>query len=204
MPSRTPRLRPTPLRAATAGPPESAPAAGGPVINEFLAENSATTALWIMTNDGELQDWIEILNRGTNPVYLLGWSLTDSASRPRKWSFPSRVLQPGQYLLLYASGKDRRPTDAAAASTPTSNSIRLASTWPLQRGGTARHCQRLGPRVPRSNAKITLMVSIRPASGSISPRPLPKPPTVQAHRGRPPAATLQCWARFTISLSNCS
>ena len=87
---------------------------GDLVINEFLAENAATNSALDYDEDGELQDWIEILNRGTNSVNLLGWSLTDSASRARKWSFPSRVLQPGQYLLLYASGKDRRPTDAGS------------------------------------------------------------------------------------------
>jgi hypothetical protein len=84
------------------------------VINEFVAENSATNSPLDYDEDGELQDWIELFNRGTNPVNLLGWSLTDSASQLRKWIFPSLVLQPGEYLLVYASEKDRRPADAGS------------------------------------------------------------------------------------------
>jgi hypothetical protein len=58
--------------------------------------------------DGERPDWIELHNRGANAVNLLGWSLTDDRSVPGQWTFPSRVLNPGEYLVVFASGKDRR------------------------------------------------------------------------------------------------
>lgn len=77
---------------------------GDVIINEFLAENLNL----LLDEDGEAQDWIELRNRGANPVNLLGWSLTDDAARPGKWVFPSRVLAPGEYLVVFASGKDRR------------------------------------------------------------------------------------------------
>ncbi len=74
------------------------------IINEFVAGN--TTGL--LDEDGERSDWIELFNRGTNAVNLLGWSLTDNAAVPGQWTFPSRVLNPGEYLVVFASEKDRR------------------------------------------------------------------------------------------------
>ena len=81
---------------------------GGTVlINEFMASNK--TAL--EDEDGENVDWIELYNPGTEPVALSGWSLTDDPGRPRRWTFPDVSLGGGEYLLVFASGKDRRPVD---------------------------------------------------------------------------------------------
>jgi hypothetical protein len=74
------------------------------IINEFLASSSTG----LLDEDGEPQDWIELYNRGTNAVNLLGWALTDDPDVPARWIFPSVVLNPGQYLVVFASGKDRR------------------------------------------------------------------------------------------------
>lgn len=74
------------------------------VINEFLAGNVSG----LTDEDGDRPDWIELYNRGTNAVDLLGWSLTDDPNVPGKWTFPSRVLNPGEYIVVFASGKDRR------------------------------------------------------------------------------------------------
>lgn len=79
---------------------------GDLVINEFLADNLTG----LLDEDGQKQDWIELRNRGTNNVNLLGWSLTDDPAVPGKWTFPAITLNAGQYLLVYASGKDRKPT----------------------------------------------------------------------------------------------
>lgn len=76
------------------------------ILSEFLAGNVATNGL--RDENGELQDWIELNNRGTNPVRLLGWSLTDDDKVLDQWVFPDVTLQPGAYLVLFASGKDRR------------------------------------------------------------------------------------------------
>jgi hypothetical protein len=79
------------------------------VINEFVAANLSG----LLDEDGTPQDWIEIRNRGTASVNLLGWSLTDNRNVPGQWVFPSRVLAPGELLVVFASGKDRRaPTGA--------------------------------------------------------------------------------------------
>jgi hypothetical protein len=85
---------------------------GSAIINEFLTANISTGGLH--DEDGELEGWIELFNPGTNAVNLNGWSLTDDATDPGKWTFPSVVLAPGQFLVVFASGKDRRVVGGAA------------------------------------------------------------------------------------------
>ena len=77
--------------------------AADPVITEFMAGNRDTLA----DEDGQSSDWIEIFNAGDEPIDLAGWHLTDSAGNSTKWTFPSTNLDSGQYLLVFASGKDR-------------------------------------------------------------------------------------------------
>ena len=74
------------------------------VITEFMANNVAN----IIDEDGSHEDWIEIYNSGLSAASLNGWYLTDSAGQLRKWAFPDKTLQPGQYLVVFASNKDRR------------------------------------------------------------------------------------------------
>jgi len=73
-------------------------------ITEILASNSKG----LQDEDGDPVDWIELWNAGDRPVNLLGWSLSDDPTEPGKWVFPEVVLQPGEYLVVFASGKDRR------------------------------------------------------------------------------------------------
>lgn len=79
------------------------------VLSEFLSGNYATTGL--KDEDGTLQDWIEIRNTSPGTVSLYNWALSDDPEDPAKWTFPSRLLGPGQYLVVFASGLDRRPSD---------------------------------------------------------------------------------------------
>ncbi|HEU0010007.1 MAG TPA: lamin tail domain-containing protein [Verrucomicrobiae bacterium] len=75
------------------------------LINEAVASNQSG----LLDEDGEQQDWIEIFNSGTTPVNLADWSLSDDAENPGLWTFPARTIAPGQYLVVFASGKDRKP-----------------------------------------------------------------------------------------------
>lgn len=72
-------------------------------ITEFMAENSNT----IDDEDGDSSDWIELFNGGTNTVNLAGWYLTDTTARPG-WRFPATNVPPNEFLVVFASGKDRR------------------------------------------------------------------------------------------------
>lgn len=52
-------------------------------------------------------DWIELYNGSSQAVDISGYGLSDNAGRPRKWQFPDgTILQPGQYLGVFASGLD--------------------------------------------------------------------------------------------------
>ena len=77
---------------------------GKVLITEFMAINNST----LPDEDGDYPDWLELYNPGTSPVSLQGWYLTDNPGRPDKWEIPAVSLEPGSYLLLFASGKDRR------------------------------------------------------------------------------------------------
>ncbi|MFT7511985.1 MAG: hypothetical protein ACI9QL_001192 [Candidatus Omnitrophota bacterium] len=76
-----------------------------PLISEFLASNGSS----MLDGDGLRSDWIEIYNPDTNAIQLAGWHLTDDASTLTKWAFPSVVLAPGDFLVVFASGKDEQP-----------------------------------------------------------------------------------------------
>jgi hypothetical protein len=73
------------------------------VINELQSSNVSG----FLDEDGDSEDWIEILNTGPASVDLLGHGLSDDLQLPMQWVFPSRSLAPGERLLVFASGKDR-------------------------------------------------------------------------------------------------
>src|SRR5512138_2196057 len=75
----------------------------GPVISEFVAQNQSS----LRDADGDTSDWIELVNLATTATNLAGWHLTDDATRPAKWTFPDTPLEPGAYLVVFASGKNR-------------------------------------------------------------------------------------------------
>ncbi len=72
-------------------------------INEVVASNATTIA----DEDGDYPDWIELYNYGTSPVNLGGFGLSDNEDQPFKWTLPSVILQPNQFLIVWASGKNR-------------------------------------------------------------------------------------------------
>ncbi len=77
-------------------------------INEILASAINTNNAYNRDEDGQLQDWIEIYNYGTNSINLAGFGITDDKDDPFKWTFPSTNIAPGQYMVIFASEKNRR------------------------------------------------------------------------------------------------
>ena len=75
-----------------------------PIISEFLAANTKVLA----DDQGNFSDWIEVYNPDSSPVNLAGWYLTNSASSKTKWQFPAVTLNPGAYLIVFASDENRR------------------------------------------------------------------------------------------------
>ena len=80
------------------------PIAAQVTITEFMASNTKT----LLDEDGDSSDWIEIENTSGSTVNLFNWSLTDSSGNPTMWQFPSTNIAPGGFMVIFASGKDRR------------------------------------------------------------------------------------------------
>ena len=74
------------------------------IISEFMASNTKTLA----DEDGDYPDWLEIFNWGDQRESLAGCYLTDSRAKPTKWRFPDISIDAGEYLLIFASSKDRK------------------------------------------------------------------------------------------------
>lgn len=79
---------------------------GQVVINEFVASNSST----LVDEDGDSSDWIELHNPGSIPVNLAGFGISDNIAQPFRWVFPDVTIDAGEFLIVWASGKDRTAT----------------------------------------------------------------------------------------------
>ena len=73
-------------------------------MSEFQASNAGT----LLDEEGNAEDWLEIANATDTTVNLGGWHLTDQATLSTLWEFPTTNLGPGKFLVVFASGKDRR------------------------------------------------------------------------------------------------
>ncbi len=85
------------------------PCAAQVVINEWVATNRSGIA----DRDGYASDWIELYNTGDVPKNMEGLFLSDSDKDKRRWCFPAITIPAHGFLLVYASGKDRRDPGAA-------------------------------------------------------------------------------------------
>lgn len=95
-------------------PPEDnppPPTVGDVVVNEFLASNSS----YGTDENGDFPDWIELYNRGTAPVNLAGYTITDNLNEPTKFTIPggqaaATTIAPGGFLLIFCDANvDRGP-----------------------------------------------------------------------------------------------
>ncbi|MBK9105192.1 MAG: lamin tail domain-containing protein [Saprospiraceae bacterium] len=75
------------------------------VINEGSNKNYSS----IPDEDGQYPDWIELHNAGTDTVSLSGYSLTDDIADTSRWVFSNVSIGPGEYKVVFCSGKDRKP-----------------------------------------------------------------------------------------------
>ena len=71
-------------------------------INELVASNSI-----FQDEDGDTPDWIELYNYGSSPVSLINWSISDEEDNSSPWIFPEIILNEDEYMLLWASNKNR-------------------------------------------------------------------------------------------------
>lgn len=78
------------------------------VLTELMATNRSTIA----DENGEYYDYIELYNCSAEAVDLTGWYLSDDPADARKWRFPEVGIAPGEALVVFASGLDRREDPA--------------------------------------------------------------------------------------------
>ncbi len=76
-------------------------------INEIMSMNNNR----IQDEDGDFSDWIELFNNNDSPVNLEGFGISDDESDLSKWTFPNITIEPNDYLLIFASSKDRQNTN---------------------------------------------------------------------------------------------
>jgi len=84
-------------------PASESPAVSGLIISEVMAKNVSISA----DEDGEFSDYIELYNGSGRTISLRGFMLSDDDSERNKWIFPNVSIAHGEYLIVYASGKDR-------------------------------------------------------------------------------------------------
>jgi hypothetical protein len=80
------------------------------LVSEFMANNDAA----LLDEDGDASDWIEVWNSTNATINLSGYYLSDSQAIPGQWAFPAWTLAPNEYLIVFASAKERNPVQAIA------------------------------------------------------------------------------------------
>ncbi len=111
-------------------------------------------------------DFIELLNNGTTPQNLNGWSIQYASATgptaPNTWlvhPLPNFTLQPGQYFLIQESaGTNTIP--APSLPTPDFNGVGVATS--------ATDLTLLGISMSGSNGKVILVSSVTPET-SVNP-----------------------------------
>ncbi len=73
------------------------------VLNEFVAMNQTG----LTDASGNVEDWIEIANVGDENVNLGGYSLSIDSAELDMWIMPSRLIEPGGHLIVFASEKNQ-------------------------------------------------------------------------------------------------
>ncbi len=72
------------------------------VINEVCPHNGSV----VEDEDGDQSDWFDLYNTASSAVSLSGFSVMDATGL--KWFFPDTSMAANGYLLVFASGKDRK------------------------------------------------------------------------------------------------
>ena len=72
-------------------------------ISEVLKENTHSGT----DMDGDHTEWVELVNTSGEAVSLRGYYLSDNGDNLFKWALPEVSMEPGAYLIVYLSGKNR-------------------------------------------------------------------------------------------------
>ena len=73
-------------------------------INEVLRDNRYS----LIDSFGDRSPWVELYNPTDAPVSLATYALSDDAEERFKWMLPNITLNPGEFLVVFLSGRDVR------------------------------------------------------------------------------------------------
>ena len=73
-------------------------------INEIVSTNGTV----LYDEDGDTPDWFELYNTSGQEINLNGYRITDDPNDLSMWVFPSIVLEPNGFLVIFASDKNRK------------------------------------------------------------------------------------------------
>ena len=79
-----------------------------PELSEFLADNKGI----LKDADGDSSDWIELKNPNPFRLGMAGYYLAGDPFNPLQWPFPAVRIPAHGFLIVFASGKDRRDPNA--------------------------------------------------------------------------------------------
>src|SRR5688500_3033059 len=68
------------------------------VINEFVSENTR-----LPDRDGNLNGWVELLNRSDNEIQLHNYSISIDTVKNITYKLPAKSLKPGELVIIFFS-----------------------------------------------------------------------------------------------------
>lgn len=75
-------------------------------INEIMSKNRFI----LIDEDGDAVDWVELKNCGETAVNLKDFGLSDNFSKPFKFMLPDVTVEPGGFVIICLSGKEKSYT----------------------------------------------------------------------------------------------
>ena len=81
--------------------------AAGLVLSELMVENDGA----VRDEDGDYPRWVELYNSTSAELSLSGYSLSDRENDATKYPLPAITLAPGEYRVVFLSGKNRTAAD---------------------------------------------------------------------------------------------
>ncbi|MFL2983699.1 MAG: CotH kinase family protein [Candidatus Neomarinimicrobiota bacterium] len=72
-------------------------------LNEIVTSNGES----LYDEDGDTPDWIELHNPTNETINIFDFGITDDFQDLSKWTFPSIDIEPNDFLIVFASNKNR-------------------------------------------------------------------------------------------------
>jgi len=96
-------------------------------INEIMLVNNQTLA----DEDGDFEAWLELYNYSDDSENLHAFGLSDDSDNPWIWVFPDTTIHPGEFMMIWLSGKDRdqpgSPLHTGFSPNDTGTTLRISS-----------------------------------------------------------------------------